>query len=128
MFEQASKMALRFETNLGMLSTEDLWALPLTSATKVSLDAIAVELHRKISTDNLSFVDTPAVADATNQLRFEIVKHIIDCKKAEAAARAMERSNADKKQAILALIAKKEGEALESNSLEDLRALAQSLS
>jgi hypothetical protein len=128
MFEKASRLKLRFDTDRGPMATEDLWDLPLTSATgKTNLDNIAVGLHISLSTSNLSFVNTPAVADEGNQLKLAIVKHIIDVRLAENAARATERDNAAKKQSLLALIAKKEDAALEGHSLEDLRKMAESL-
>ncbi len=128
MFEKASRMKLRFDTDRGPMSAEDLWDLPLTSATgKTNLDNIAVGLHISLSTSNLSFVNTSAVVDEGNQLKLAIVKHIIDVRLAENAARATERDNAAKKQNLLALIVKKEDAALEGYSLEDLRKMAESL-
>ena len=56
-FEVASRQKLRFDTARGQVSAEDLWDLPLTSTTgKPNLDAIAVDLHNKMSQSNLSFV------------------------------------------------------------------------
>lgn len=128
MFEKASRLKLRFDTDRGPMATEDLWDLPLTSATgKTNLDNIAVGLHISLSTSNLSFVNTSAVVDEGNQLKLAIVKHIIDVRLAENAARATERDNAAKKQNLLALIVKKEDAALEGYSLEDLRKMADSL-
>lgn len=129
MFEKATRTKLRFHTARGDLAVEDLWDLPLTSSTdRPNLDAIAVGLHHALGTSNLSFVKTPAQADDTNQLRFNIVKHVIDTRLAENAARDAAASNAEKKQGLLALIAKKESEALEGHSLEDLRKLVADLS
>ena len=45
-FEQASRLKLRFPSPLGTLSTEDLWHLPLTSTTgKANLNDIGKALN-----------------------------------------------------------------------------------
>lgn len=55
-FEIASRLKLRFETAVGMISTEDLWTLPLTSNSKVSLDSLAVSLNKELKGSEESFV------------------------------------------------------------------------
>lgn len=73
-FVKASRLALRFDTPKGLLTTEDLWNLPLTSHApgKPNLDDIAVGLHNKLQTKNtVSFVNTPAKADESDQIAFE---------------------------------------------------------
>lgn len=48
-FEQTSRLKLRFDTTKGMLTAEDLWDLPLTSdAGKANLDDVAQSLHREL--------------------------------------------------------------------------------
>lgn len=129
MFEKASRAKLRFDTDRGSITVEDLWDLPLTSQTgKLNLDGIAVALFGQLKAEStVSFVNTPATANESVQLKFNIVKHIIDVRLAENAAKAQERNNAEKKQAILALIARKETDKLEENSLEDLRKMVDEL-
>ena len=129
MFLKASRLKLRFETSKGHVSVEDLWDLPLTSSTgKVNLDELAVRLYNKLKEANtVSFVNTPAKADETLQLEFDIVKTIIETRLVENAARNAAAANADKKQNLLALISKKENEHLEGQSLDELRAMVNNL-
>lgn len=123
MFENATRNKLRFETIKGQLSVEDLWDLPLmSSAGRVNLDDIARSLHKQLKNDDdVSFVVTAKKSDATVQLKFDIVKHIIDVKMAENKAAAEEHNRADKKQKLLAIIADRENEALKNMPLDELR-------
>jgi hypothetical protein len=131
LFEQASRLKLHFDTVQGPLDVSDLWDLPVntTVKNKASLADIARGLNKQLkdSGDDLPFLSAAKKADATVQLRFDIVKHIVETKTAEAAKAAEVRANADKKQQILALIATKEAEQLSGQSLDDLRKLAAEL-
>lgn len=129
MFDKATRLKLRFDSALGLLAVEDLWDLPLTSNRgKANLDDIAKGLYHQIKeSDVVSFVDDTKAADEVIQLKFEVVKHIIDTRKAEREAATQQQANAEKKQQILAIIAQKENENLATSSLDDLKALAASL-
>ena len=128
MFEKSSRLALRFASPQGSLSTEDLWNLPLTSAKGASLDNIAKALNRQIKeADTESFVVKTSKADAELQLRFDIVKHIIEVKLAEnetAKTAAVRRAQKEK---LLELKAKKQDEKLSSASEEELDAMIAAL-
>ena len=130
MFERASRDQIRFSTPNGNLTVEDLWRLPLTSTNpnQANLDDIAKELYAAIKEgDTVSFVNKPAKADDELRLKFNIVKHIIDVRLEERKAEADAAVNRQKKQQILRLIADKENDALASQSLEELRKMAESL-
>ena len=128
MFEVATRKKLRFESQKGLLSVEDLWDLPLVNGNKVSLDDVAKGLYKKLkSEDTVSFVTPVSNSNIDTQLAFDIVKHIIDIRIVERDAAKAAADRATKKQAILAAIAKKEGDVLQETSLEDLRKMAESL-
>lgn len=129
MFEKASRLKLRFDTNKGQITIEDLWELPLTSKTgRANLDDIARDLHRQLKNDSdVSFVVKERKSDTTVQLKFDIVKHIIDVRLAESEAQAKARENSEKKQRILQLIADKQDEELKGKSLDDLKAMVDEL-
>lgn len=122
MFEKATRMRLRFETTAGLIDVEDLWQLPLTSTRgKINLDDIAKDLHKKLKNDDeVSFVYKDKKPESVDQLRFDIVKHIIDVKIAEREAEADAMARKEKKQKILALIAEKQDENLRGMTLEQL--------
>lgn len=127
-FEYASKNKLRFNGPKGQLSAEDLWSLPLTKAgNHASLDSLAVAVFNEIQDkDVVSFVNaTPARSKVRedNNIRLEILKHIIESKKADADARAAKRDATAKQRQIESLIEEKQAEGLKSMSIEDLQAL-----
>jgi len=130
-FEKAARMKLRFDTAKGQLSVEELWDLPLESERGVSLDGLAVALHQKIKNGaEVSFVrkdSAKSVEYEVAQLKFDIVKHIIDVRVAENEAAARSRANRAQKQKIMELIAQKQDESLAGKSVEELMAMVEQL-
>jgi membrane-associated HD superfamily phosphohydrolase len=122
-FEQASRQALRFDTRVGKLSVEDLWQLPLTSANKANLDEIAIELNRQIKTTAEESFVKQSKKDEVLQLRFDIVKHIIETRVAENEAKTEAKKRESQLGKIDDIIAKKKDAALENLSLEELEKL-----
>lgn len=120
-FELASRRKLRFETPIGLLTVEDLWDLPLTSFTRVNLDDVARLYHKQLkSGDDVSFVNPESKSDDTIQLKFDIVKHVIDTKVAELAEAGNQVEKQRKKQFLLSILADKQSQAYKDMSQEDL--------
>jgi hypothetical protein len=118
-FEQASRLKLRFETTKGLLSVEDLWQLSLQS-----LDTIAKAVNRKLKeVAEESFIPAPIrtnSASAELQLKLDLLKHVITTLDAETKAKlARSKRQADLAQ-LRQLAAAKTNEALASQSLEDI--------
>lgn len=130
-FEQASRLRVRFDSTQGALSVEDLWDLPLTSKTnKANLDDIAKALHKQLQTsDEVSFVQRSVTSDknARDALKFEIVKHIISVRLEENEVAAKARQNAEKKQKILEILAERQDSALKDASDDDLKRMLSEL-
>lgn len=125
-FEKASRMKLRFSTSIGSLSVEDLWDLPLLSASSnPCLDDIARSIYKRLKddTENISFVRPPKEENNEDVLAFDIVRHIIESKIAEREAAEQKQLKAAKKQRILAIMAEKEDESLKGASLDELKAM-----
>lgn len=123
MFEAATRQKLRFESPKGLLSIEDLWDLPLTSATgRANLDQIALDLHSQLKStaDVVSFVDDATKSDPVIQLQFDVVKHVIETRKKENAEAVAAKDRAETKQRLLEVLAKKRDSNLEAMSEEDL--------
>lgn len=122
MFEEASRLKVRFETVKGNISTEDLWDLPLTDSDGMSLDDLAKALNKKVKcSEEESFVVKQSKANTILELKFSLVKHIIKEKLAEIE----EKENAvivkAKKERIDSLILEKEDDTLKGKSIADLK-------
>jgi len=127
-FEQASKIALRFATTRGSITTEDLWIMPLTSPCGFSLDDLAKVLHKEIKDSEVSsFVLKQDTKNEIATLKFDIVKHIIDTKLAEIDAQEKLVENKEKKERILSIIAEKQDESLKEKSVDELKKLVEDL-
>jgi len=128
-FEEAVKQKLRFSTQKGNLSVEDLFDLPLSSTTgKTNLDDIARGLHLALKNETeVSFVEPRSRKASVLDLQFEVVKSVIASKMAENAAENLRRKNSEKRQKIMELIAAKEDEAVKGLPLEELQKMLDSL-
>lgn len=123
-FEKASRAKLSFESSKGLLTVEQLWDLPLASQSgKANLDDIARELNRKLkSTDDVSFVLNVVSTNSWDQLKFDIVKHIIDTRLAENAAESNRRVNREQIARLSELLVAKQEEALQTLTPEEIQA------
>jgi len=115
LFAIATREKYRFNYK-GMLDVENLWDL-----TPAQLDAVFKALNKeiKVSGEESLLAENKPDEETTNKI--EIVKYIFNVKKEEAAARRRATENAEKKRRIMDAIAKKQDEALNSASEEDLK-------
>ena len=122
-FEKATKTRLRFSTNRGLLTVEDIWHLPLTRTT-TNLDDLAINLRKQINTSKEeSFVKRALSADTELQLKFDIVIHIITVRLNEEETAQNAAAIKAKDQKILAIIANKEDVELNNKDIEELKAM-----
>ena len=115
-YKQASQEKLRFQTNKGTLSTEQLWDLSLDE-----LDALAVSLdteHKESS--KKSFLAKTSAKDKTAKLKFEVVYDILITKKEESEAIAEAHEIKQHNNKIIQLIAEKQDESLKGKSIKEL--------
>lgn len=130
MFEKATRLKLRFDTKKGLLSTEDLWTLPLksTSSQQVDLDEVAKAVHLELKeSEEISFVAPVTASNSATQLKMDIVKHIIAVKLVERDAAQKLRETKEKKEKIMEAIARKQDESLANSSIEDLQRMLDTL-
>jgi hypothetical protein len=122
MFELASRAKMRYQYR-GLISTEDLWDLK-----PEALD----EVYRGVSADLKEVTEDSLLKEKKKgaeilELQAAIVKHIFETKIAEAEARKDAQERKLKKERILEIIAKKQDADLENKSLDELKALAESM-
>ena len=115
MFEKASRLKLRFRSQSGSITAEDLWDLSLTQ-----LDNIAVSLNRELRGTEDSFLETRK--DQTLELRFNIVKHVLDVKKEELHDAKQAKANAERRQVLLAEKNRRQLNSIEQITDEELDA------
>lgn len=114
LFEIASREKYRFPYK-GMISVEDLWDL-----SPAALDGVYKALNKTMKAQAEDSLMAEREADETTQNMVEIVKHIFSVKKEEAKARKMAAENAEKRRHIMDILARKQDEALNNKSEEEL--------
>lgn len=121
MYKEALQKKLRFKTNKGMITTEDLFDLSLQN-----LNTLAIMLDKKISeAPKKSFIEELPAEENDDELRFSIVKDVINIK-LKARKDNIDKAQADaQKKRILGILAKRNDEELEKKSTEELRAMLQ---
>lgn len=115
----------RFETKRGALSLEEVYALPLKGNNGVNLDEVAKAIYAQIPKDDtvISFVDDVKSTHATiAEAQLEIVKDRISQLQSAARAHQEEVARAQEVAVYRNLLAKKQQEALENLSADELRA------
>lgn len=119
LFEMATRQKLRFASPKGLLTTEDLWDLPMTGNT--SLDTVSKLANRdvKVSAEESFVVDATPVNDIA-VLKLDVLKHIIAVRKAEQAARMAAQEKADRRRKLLDLLAEKDNEKDAAMSREEI--------
>lgn len=123
MYKKALRMKLRFATNKGKLTTEDLFDLSLTD-----LNSLAIALDKKLSeTPRKSFISDIAPDTQEDELRFNIVKDVITLKLAERNAAQNAKAKAAEKAQLMEILHRKKNEALENLSVAEIEAKLASL-
>lgn len=129
-FERASRAALRFQTPRGSVATDDLWQMPLSSADGFNLDDVAKRTHKRIKeADEESFVqtsDNPTLKQ--DELRLEILKHVIASKLAAKQAAETRAARAAERNKLMEILERKQTASLEELSEEELKAKLDELS
>jgi len=121
MYKKAAQMKLRVATNRGNLSVEQLYDL---SKEEIGQLAIAYRPKKPIDDEELAFLKQETSAEETpEQLTFRILKDIYLTKQAEEDKAHRRAEVRQRNRKLLEVIARKQDEALESKSIEELEAM-----
>ena len=127
MFEEATKLKLRFTTARGNISVEDVWDLPLLNS-EISLDNLAKFLYQELEDEGKkSFVVKKNKVSHILELKFNIVKHIIQVRLDEIEEKELLAENKAKKDKILGILSDKEDESLRDMSESKLKKMVKDL-
>jgi hypothetical protein len=115
-FEEASRKKLRFSVPKGTMNVEDLWDLSLED-----LDNIAKGINRQLkAADEESFITTRSKENTIENLRFDVILHVITVKMAEVSKKKLAKERSEKRAQLKELIEKKLRSAQEEKSIEEL--------
>lgn len=120
MYKTALQEGYTYPSNRGLLTTEDLFSLPLESRSGFNLYSIGNTLNEKLSDTAKNLFGKQSDDEKLIQAKIDIIKDIVADKLAEAAAKAEVKANKAKREKILTILAKKGDEALEGKSEAEL--------
>ena len=121
-FKQATKLKLRFSSVRGDLTVEDLWDLPLTSKSNLSLDGVGKPIQKALrESDEDSLVAVPTTSkNELNSLRLAIIKEIISVKQEENLIKQNQAAIESQKALLKQALASKKVDEINSLSVEEI--------
>lgn len=121
-FKQATKLKLRFSSVRGDLTVEDLWDLPLTSKSNLSLDGVGKPIQKALrESDEDSLVAIPTTSkNELNSLRLAIIKEIISVKQEENLIKQNQAAIESQKALLKQALASKKVDEINSLSVEEI--------
>lgn len=130
-FLVASRAKIRFSSdkvfhgiNATMLTTEQLWDIPLTAKSRNSINHMYTELEAKLKESEVSgLVKAPSIDTSEIKLKLDILREVFEIRTAENKLVAEAAAKAEKRKELEeALSASEQGE-LKSKSPAELRAM-----
>lgn len=122
-FEIASRKKLRFASDVGSLTVEQLWELPLTRANNVSLDGIYKAVSRDLKAEAEDSLVTPAANSKQEllKLQIDVIKHIASVKQAEAEAAKSRAGKAQEREQLVQALAEAQRGQLKALTPEEIQ-------
>lgn len=128
-YKEALLNRVRFSTNVGLLTLEEVMDLPLTSKSGLSVDSLAVDLVNKLKNENKEIVslvneDKEDVERYVDELKLEVLKDIIEYKKALIEEKRKAQAENSEKRRIMEALARKKEDKYNDMSIEELEELS----
>lgn len=118
MWKQQAKTNLKYETNKGLLTGNQLWSLSIDDLADAIRDTKA--LMKKSNDDDLSFLQSDDKSDPEMELRFNILKDVYITKQQDAKELREAAEKRIRNQKILHKIAIKQDSMLDNMTIEEL--------
>lgn len=123
MYKFAAQNAIRFQSNRGLITVEQLFQMPLKSESGFDLDTVARTVNNELKgLQEESFVEE-VKADSRKkalEVSLEIVKDVIKTKQDENQAAVLKIKKRQERKKILDALATKQDQALSAASIEEL--------
>lgn len=128
-YKEALLNRVRFSTNVGLLTLEEVMDLPLTSESGLSVDSLAVDLVNKLKNENKEIVslvneDKEDIERYVDELKLEVLKDIIEYKKALIEEKRKAQAENSEKRRIMEALARKKEDKYNDMSIEELEELS----
>ena len=128
-YKEALLNRVRFSTNVGLLTLEEVMDLPLTSKSGLSVDSLAVDLVNKLKNENKEIVslvneDKEDIERYVDELKLEVLKDIIEYKKALIEKKRKAQAENSEKRRIMEALARKKEDKYNDMSIEELEELS----
>lgn len=124
MFEQATRNRYRYPSRKGLLTTEDLWEVPLIAKDGFDLDTIAKTINRELKDlQEESFVNTTEGSKQQElKAKLSVIVHIIEVKQKESKQAAERNYKEMERKRLQSILASKQEQALHNLTPEELQA------
>lgn len=128
-YKEALLNRVRFSTNVGLLTLEEVMDLPLTSKSGLSVDSLAVDLVNKLKNENKEIVSLvnegkEDIERYVDELKLEVLKDIIEYKKALIEEKRKAQAENSEKRRIMEALARKKEDKYNDMSIEELEELS----
>lgn len=122
-FEEASRLKLKFPTAKGFIGVEDLWDIPMSVLNSMYSDLKKTE----DSEDKYSLESPKTTTNERLKLSLLIIVHVYSVRKDEAEAKQKSLIVAAEKKKLRELIERKKEEAMDGKSLQELEEILKSM-
>lgn len=123
-YKKALQLGLRFPSQKGLLTLEDLFHLPLTSRSGFDLDTVAKTINAQLKEEaEESFVETKTnPRKAALEVALDVIKDIILTKQEDTKKASKALANRTEKARLLEVLHGKKDEALQQLTPEEIQA------